>query len=291
MQQIRVVTDSTADLSPGQIGKYGIKVVPININFGQESFADGIDLSAEDFFKKLTSDKELPKTSQPSPEAFNKAYDEIASKDDVILSIHISGKLSGTLNSAELASNMVDTRVILIDTKTASQGIGLSVLTAAEASRRKMSVEETLSVTEKSIASTFSVFAVDTLEFLQRNGRIGKAASLLGSLLQIKPILYADPEGMVAPYDKVRGRSQIIPSLVKAALKNVSADQPVNLSVVHTGVEESASELVKEMQKHYETVDLHVGMVGPAIGAHIGPGAFGLMIQPSFDVLSAGING
>ncbi len=290
MNHIRIVTDSTADLSTEQVNKYAIKVIPINVTFGPETFADGVNLSAEDFFNRLTTSNELPKTSQPSPEAFHQAYEELASKGDVILSIHISGKLSGTLNSAEVASKMVDTKVITIDTKTASQGIGLSVLVAAEAARREMSVEETVAVTEKSIASTCSVFAVDTLEYLQRNGRIGKAASLLGSLLKIKPILYADSEGMVAPYDKVRGRSQIIPSLVKAALKNVRPDQPVNLSVVHTGAEESANELVKEMQNHYEIVDLHVGMVGPAIGAHIGPGAVGLMIQPSFEILSADIN-
>lgn len=285
MHNIKIVTDSTADLSTGQINKYGIKVIPITVMFGEDSYSDGVDLTAKDFFSKLTTSKVLPKTSQPSPEMFRQAYEEMASQDETVLSIHISGKLSGTLNSAEVASKMVASKVIPIDTKTASQGIGLSVLIAAEAARREMTLEETLTVTEKSIARTFSVFAVDTLEFLQRNGRIGKAASLLGSLLQIKPVLYADPEGMVAPYDKVRGRSQVIPSLVKAALKNVSADNPVNLSIVHTGAEESAQALLEEMQGKYEIIDLHVGMVGPAIGAHIGPGAVGLMIQPSFDTL------
>ncbi len=291
MHHVHIVTDSTADLSAEQVNRYGIKVIPINVSFGTDTYADGVDLSAEEFFKKLTTSKELPKTSQPSPEDFHQAYKEQASKGEVILSIHISDKLSGTLNSARLASNMVDTKVITIDSKTASQGVGLSVLAAAEAARREMPVEEVVAVTEKSIAGTFSVFAVDTLEYLQRNGRIGKAASLLGSLLQIKPILYADPEGMVAPYDKVRGQSKVIPSLVKAALKNVSADKPVNLSIVHTDAEESANELLKELQNHYETVDLHIGMVGPAIGAHIGPGALGLMIQPSFDSLYAELNG
>ena len=290
MTTIKVVTDSTADLSSEQVNKYGIGVVPITVSFGQDSFADGVELSAEDFFARLTSGKELPKTSQPTPEAFRQAYEEIAGEDEVILSVHISGKLSGTLNSAEMASKEIKTKVIPIDTKTASQGIGLSVLIAAEAAHRKLPVEKAVEITESSIANTFSVFAVDTLEFLQRNGRIGKAASLLGSLLQIKPILYADSEGMVAPYDKVRGRSQIIPSLVKAAIKNVSPDNPVNLSVVHTGAEESARALLEELKIHYEITDLHLGMVGPAIGAHIGPGAVGLMIQPSFDTLLKVLN-
>ncbi len=285
MHHIQIVTDSTADLSAEQIKKYGIKVIPLTVTFGSESFADGVDLSAEEFYRKLTTSSELPKTTQPSPEIFRNTYEEVASKEEVIISAHISGKLSGTLNSAEVASKMIGTEVILIDTKTASQGVGRSVLVAAEAVRRGMNLEETLNVVNKSITQTFSVFAVDTLEYLQRNGRIGKAASLLGSLLQIRPILYADPEGMVAPYDKVRGRSKVIPSLVNAAQKNVSADQPVNLSVVHTGAEDNAQKLLEELQSIYEIVDLHVGMVGPAIGAHIGPGAVGLMIQPSFDSL------
>jgi DegV family protein with EDD domain len=285
MGQMKIVTDSTADLSLEQIQRYNIKVVPITVNFGSDSYADGIDLDPDQFYKKLTSEKVLPKTSQPSPEAFRLAYDEIASEGDTILSIHISGKLSGTLNSAELASKIAKAEVIPIDTKTASQGIGLTVLVAAEAVKRGLTRDEVISLIKKSIPNTFSVFAVDTLEYLQRNGRIGKAASLLGSLLQLRPILYADPEGMVAPYDKVRGRSQIIPSLVAAALKNVSPDLPVNLSVVHSWNREGADELLSELKKHYEVTDLHVGMVGPAIGAHIGPGAVGLMIQPSFESL------
>ena len=287
MSQIRIVTDSTADLSTDQIESFGIKVVPLTVTFGTNSFYDGIDLSAEEFYRKLTTEKELPKTTQPSPEMFRQAYEEIASPNDTIFSLHISGKLSGTLNSVEVASGMVEPRVIPVDTRTASQGIGRVVLIAAEAAQKGMEPEEILKVVNRAIENTFSVFAVDTLEYLQRNGRIGKAASLLGSLLQIRPILYADPEGMVAPYDKVRGRSQIIPSLVNAALKNVSTEKPVNLSVVHTMAEDQAEKLLKELRNHYDLADLHVGLVGPAIGTHIGPGAVGLMIQPSLDNLTS----
>lgn len=285
MNHIKIVTDSTADLSAKQVKDYGISVIPLTVTFGSESFSDGVDLPAEEFYNKLTTENELPKTTQPSPELFRQTYESIASGSDVIISAHISGKLSGTLNSAELASKMVENRVVLVDTKTASQGVGRTVLVAAEAVHRKMNLEDIISIVNRSIANTFSVFAVDTLEFLQKNGRIGKAASLLGSLLQIRPILFADPEGMVAPYDKVRGKSKVIPSLLKAALDHVDTGNPVNLSVVHTGAEESANLLLEKLQSSYEIADLHVGMVGPAIGAHIGPGAVGLMIQPSFDTL------
>lgn len=285
MPNIHIVSDSTADLSREQVDKFKVTVVPMTVSFGDELYTDGVDLSAKDFYKKLTSSSQLPKTSQPSPEAFRQAYDAIAGEGDTIISIHVSGKLSGTLSSAETASKMVAAKVVTVDTRTASQGIARSVITAAEAASRNMDLDEILSVTNNSVANTFSVFAVDTLEFLQRNGRIGKAASLLGSMLQLKPVLYADPDGMVAVYDKVRGRSKIIPSLVAAALKNVSADNPVNLSVVHTNAEDKAEMLLEELKKHYEIEDLHMGIVGPAIGTHIGPGAISLMIQPSFDTL------
>ncbi len=285
MPRIHIVSDSTADLSREQIDKYTITVVPISVSFGDELYTDGVDLRAADFYKKLTTSSQLPKTSQPSPEAFRQTYDAIAGEGDTIISVHVSGKLSGTLSSAETASKMTSVKVVTVDTRTASQGIARSVITAAEAANRNMTLDEILTVTKKSVDSTFSVFAVDTLEFLQRNGRIGKAASLLGSMLQLKPVLYADPDGMVAVYDKVRGRSKIIPSLVAAALKNVSPDNPVNLSVVHTNAEDKAEVLLEELKKHYEIADLHVGIVGPAIGTHIGPGAVSLMIQPSFDTL------
>ncbi len=285
MSKIWIVSDSTADLSNQQIEKYDIKVIPLIISFGEQSYTAGIDLTTDQFYQKLATSNQLPKSSQPSPEAFKQLYETIATKADTILSIHVSGKLSGTLNSAELAAKMVEAKVITIDTLNASQGIALSVLIAAEAVKRDLSLEEILSVTNTSIKHTFSVFAVDTLEYLQRNGRIGKAASLLGSLLQLKPILYADPEGMVGVYGKVRGRSKIIPTLVEAALQNVKPEYPVNLSVVHTNAAEKAEALLDELKKHYQIENLHVGPVGPAIGTHIGPGAVSIMIQPSFESL------
>ncbi len=285
MPKIHIVSDSTADLSQEQIEKYNLHIVPLTISFGDKEYTAGVDLTAADFYKKLSNSSQLPKTSQPSPEAFKQLYEQIAADDDTILSIHVSGKLSGTLNSVELASKMVAAKVIAVDSLNASQGIARSVLVAAEALKRGLGLEETVTITRKSVANTFSVFAVDTLEFLQRNGRIGKAASLLGSMLQLKPILYADPEGMVAVYDKVRGRSKVIPALVDAALKKVSPDSPVNLSVVHTNAADKAEELLAELEKHYQVKDLHVGLVGPAIGTHIGPGAVSIMIQPSFDTL------
>ena len=285
MSSIRTVTDSTADISREQADKYNITIVPLTVSFGEKLYTDGVDLTSNEFFQKLSSEIHMPKTSQPSPEAFRLAYEEIAGPEDTILSIHVSGTLSGTLNSAKIAAEQVAPKVITIDTLNASQGVGRSVLIAAEALNRGIPLEEVLAMTNISIANTFSVFAVDTLEFLQRNGRIGKAASLLGSLLQLKPILYADEEGMVGVYDKVRGRSKVIPCLVEAAQKKVNPENEVNLSVVHCDAEDRAKLLLEALQAHYQIADLYEGPVGPGIGSHIGPGALSLMIQPSFETL------
>jgi DegV family protein with EDD domain len=287
MSSIQIVTDSTADVSREQAEKYGIRVVPLTVSFGDKLYTDGVDITPMQFYEKLATEIEMPKTSQPSPEAFRLAYNEIAGQGDTILSIHVSGRLSGTLNSAKTAAEQAIAKVITIDTLNASQGVGRSVLIAAEALKRGMPLEEVLAITNLSIANTFSVFAVDTLEFLQRNGRIGKAASLLGSLLQLKPILYADEEGMVGVYDKVRGRSKVVRCLVEAALKKVSPESPVNLSVVHVNAEERANLLLDALKEHYVIADLHLGPVGPGIGSHIGPGAISLMIQPSFETLQS----
>jgi DegV family protein with EDD domain len=287
MERIKIVTDSAADLSPEQLLRNDIAVVPITVNFGDDSYRDGVDLTNEEFYRKLKTSTEMPRTSQPSPSAFADTYRSLAPAADIVLSIHISGRLSGVLNSAHAASLMVDQNVITVDTKTASQGIGRSVLIAAEAIRRGFRSQEILNVVKESVSSTFSVFAVDTLDHLRRNGRIGRAAALLGSVLQIKPILYADRDGMVAAYDKVRGRSQVIARLVSAAQENVAPGSRVNVSVVHSGPENQAYTLLARLAETFQLIEQHVGMVGPAIGAHVGPGCLGLMIQPAFEELVA----
>jgi DegV family protein with EDD domain len=289
MEPIGIVTDSTADLSPEQIRKYGIQVVPISVHFGSETYADGIDLPASEFYERLAASKEMPRTSQPNPQAFLDAYRELLKTKDTILSIHLSGRLSGTLNSAVAASQLTDAKVITVDTKTASQGVGRSVLIAAEAVQRGWPLSSTLDILYHSINQTFSVFSVDTLEYLHRNGRIGRAASYLGHVLRIKPILYANSEGMVAPYGKVRGRSKIIPKLIDAAQRHIIPGSAVNLSVVHSGAVEAAHVLLANLRSIYKVKEYHLGMVGPAIGAHIGPGALGVMIQPSFESLASSL--
>ena len=286
MSGVSIVTDSTADLSQQQIERYRITVVPINVIIGDQSYRDGVDLPVETFYERLVTEKEVvPRTSQPSIGAFVEAYKQLTKAGRAVISLHISGRLSGTLNSAQSAKEMVDGPVEVVDTLTASQGVARTVLVAAEAAQRGMEVHDILALARTSVQHTFSVFAVDTLEYLRRNGRIGRAAALLGSLLKLKPILYADDEGMVAPYGKVRGRSKVVPRLIEAVHEHMPPRSAINLSVVHSGAEKAAGNLIEELRRGYTVVEEHLGMVGPAIGAHVGPGALAVMCQPSFESL------
>ncbi len=285
MERIQIVTDSTADLTPAQVEQYGIEVVPLTVSFGEETLIIGPDFDKVEFYRRMLSSPDIPKTSQPSPGAFADLYRRLAPVTDHILSIHISAHLSGTLNSARAGAELAGIEVSMVDTKTGSQGTGRSVLVAAEAVRRGFPFAEILSIVRESVINTLTVFGVGTLEFLRRNGRIGRAASLLGSVLQLKPIVYCDPEGIVAPYARVRGQSQVIPRLLTAAQEKIPAGTSVDVSVAHSGHPDDAERLLTRVSDIYRVVSHHIGMVGPVIGAHVGPGCLGLMIQPTFDVL------
>lgn len=286
MERIRIVTDSTADLSPQQVDHYGLEVVPLTVSFGGESFVDGPHFDRADFYRRLAASPEMPQTSQPSPGAFADVYRRLGQAAERIISIHISAHLSGTLNSATAGAAAAGQEVTTVDTKTGSQGTARSALVAAEAVRRGFRYEEVMAVLRESVANTLTVFGVGTLEYLRRNGRIGRAASLLGSVLQVKPIVYCDPDGMVAPYARVRGQAQVLPRLVTAAQERIPAGAAVDVSVVHSGLPDQAERLLAQLADVYRVVGHHLGMVGPVIGSHVGPGCLGLMIQPTFEVLA-----
>jgi len=286
MEHIRIVTDSTADLDSAQIERYGLEVVPLTVHFGSESLVDGPDFDRAEFYRKLAASPDMPSTSQPSPGDFATVYQRLGRDAKHIISIHISSHLSGTLNSARAGAEAAGQDVTTVDTKTGSQGLARSVMVAAEAVRRGFRHDEVLAVLRESVTHTLTVFGVGTLEYLRRNGRIGRATSLLGSVLQLKPIVYCDPDGMVAPYARVRGQAQVLPRLVVAAQERIPAGSAVDVSVVHSGLPEQAETLLARLADVYRVAEHHIGWVGPVIGAHVGPGCLGLMIQPAFDVLA-----
>jgi DegV family protein with EDD domain len=280
MARIKIVTDSTSDMLPTQVADYGIEVIPLNVHFGDEVYKDGVDITPDQFYTKLKSAQIMPRTSQPSAGEFMELYKELAADADAIISVHISSHLSGTLASAETARGLVDIPVVAFDSRSASQGCARLAMLAARAAKAGLGVDEIVALLEKTRAQTMLVFSVDTLEYLQKNGRIGRAQALLGSIMQVKPLLYIDPEGINATLDKVRSRSRVIPRLVEAAHERFPLGSRVEVSVIHAGAEDRAKELLGLAVEGYDVVDVALAPIGPVIGAHAGPGALGLIMLP-----------
>lgn len=211
MSKVKIVTDSTADLPKELASKHEIAVVPLKVIFNdEEPLRDGVDIETEQFYRRQVEKKEYSRTSQPAPAEFYKVYSELSAGGGSIISIHLSSTLSGTCQSARTAREMLpEADIDVIDSKSASMGLGLIVLEAARAAGDGKTKKEILGLVNKMISSAQVYFVVDTLEYLARGGRIGKAQALLGTILSIKPLLCLK-EGLVEPLEKIRGKSRAI---------------------------------------------------------------------------------
>ncbi|MDI9413725.1 MAG: DegV family protein [Bacillota bacterium] len=284
MGRIHVVTDSASDL-PLEIRKeLDISVVPLTVQFGDDIFRDGESISTGEFYNKLKVEKIMPSTCQPSPADFVKVYEEIAKPGDTIISIHLSSKMSGTYQSAVLASTMLDSGITVktIDTKTASLGTGLITLEAAKAVQAQETVEDILEVVQHAIDFMQVYFVVDTLEYLQKNGRIGMASALVGTLLNIKPILTVD-NGMVAPFEKSRGKNNALRRLLELGevLVRRYPEQRFRVGISNSESQEEAERLSRSLQEVLPVDgDILISQMGPTIGVHTGPGVVALFILP-----------
>ena len=272
---VKIVTDSTSDLPADIAKKLDITVIPLNIHFGEDVYKDGIDLTTDAFFEKLVTDPRHPSTSQPSMGEFIDAYEKIASEGDEIISIHITSKLSGTFNSAtQAASQLKDKiKVHVIDTENISCTIAYSAIAAAELIKNGGSVEEAILVA-KSIAGRSHFYALfDTLEYLAKGGRIGKAQSLLGGLLKVKPILRTN-DGVIDTYKRARSRKGGMAMLNQTARSFEKLDE---LCVIYTTDKTDAEILANQVSDLLPKGKTPLLIqVGPVIGTHAGPNLVGL---------------
>ncbi len=282
MAKIHIVTDSGSDLPKDVREKYNIHVVPLSIQFGDDIYRDGVDMSVTEFYKRLTEGSVLPSTCQPSPADFVKLYQEIAEPGDAIISVHLSSKLSGTYQSAFLASTMVEgLDISVLDTQSASIGIGLVSLAAAEAVQKGASKEEAVAFAEKRVEELGVYFVVDTLEYLKKNGRIGAAQAMVGSLLNIKPILTL-AEGIVTPFDKVRGKAKALKQ-IQELIKEYSQKypgRPLRIGITHANCAEEATKLGETLQANVDVHEIIISYIGPTIGVHVGPGTIAFLFYP-----------
>jgi DegV family protein with EDD domain len=273
---VKIVTDSTSDL-PEEIAKeLGITVVPLSVFFGEQAYKDGVEITREQFFERLTAGNDVhPHTSQPSAEDFVAVYTELIGQGHEIVSVHVSDKMSGTMNSARLAqAEMPDAKITLVDTGMAALALGLVVKFTGEAAAAGKSYDEVVAAAHEAAGKTSCYFVPATLEFLQKGGRIGKASAVIGGLLSIKPILSVI-EGEVHPFTKVRTESKAIAKLREIA----SADAPyAEVGIIHEGQSGSADALLAHL-KSLSDLPVVSGKIGAVVGVHTGPGVIGMALR------------
>jgi DegV family protein with EDD domain len=270
-----IVLDSTADFPDAHDRFPNWRVVPLYVNFGTESFRDGVDLTAADFYERLRTAPELPTTSQPTPGDFLAAYEELGAYER-ILSVHIAAKLSGTFQSAgAAAAQLGDGRVSTIDSQSASVAIAMLALAIQRRLERGTTDEEIDQLVERYLREHGLLFTVDTLEFLARGGRIGRAKAFAGQLMNVKPIL-AIRDGEVLPVKRVRGNRKAFQEFVDA-LDTQTRDEPsLRVGIAHADAPERMIQLEKMVRDRRPQAQIEMEtMLGAVIGAHAGPGTVG----------------
>jgi DegV family protein with EDD domain len=276
-REIALVTDSTSDLTPVMQQRHGITVVPLNVHFGQETFRDGVDLAPDDFMHKMSTSEKLPTTSQPSVGEFEKVFRKLADTHDEILCVLISSKLSGTIQSATLAAEAVSDviPVEIVDSRNVAFALGLQAIHASELVSTTTTAAEVAATMTTEVDRYHTVFFVETMEHLRRGGRIGKAAQLLGSLLQLKPLLRVE-EGQVVPFERTRTRSKAIDALVDFArdLHRIEA-----AGVIYNTTPDEAKDLAEQIASVAGTKSIPVVQLGPVISTHVGPGVLGVVLK------------
>ena len=270
-----IVLDSTADFPDAAQHFPNWRVVPLYVNFGLDSFRDGVDLTAKQFYDRLRASTELPTTSQPTPSDFLSCYVELA-RYERILSLHLAANLSGTFQSAGIAAaELGDGRVRTIDTETASAGITLLAMAIQRRLDRGTTDEEVDELVERYKVEHGMLFTVDTLEFLARGGRIGRAKAFAGGLLHVKPIL-SIRKGEVIPIKRVRGARKAFQEFVDTLESETKDDAALHVGIAHAAAPEKASELEKLVRDLRPQAQIDVEtMLGAVLGAHGGPGTVG----------------
>ena len=275
---VAIVTDSTADLPPELVASRSITVVPLTLNFDGQSLLDGVDIRPDEFYRRLPGVTTHPTTSQPSPGRFAEAYSDLLADHDSVISIHISEKLSGTYASALQAADMTDPkRVRVVDSQLVSMSLGLITLVASAMASGGAEVEAIESKVLNMRAHVQTYFSVATLEFLRRGGRIGRAGALLGSVLQVKPVLCIR-DGQVTPLERVRTFERALNRIVELT-REVDRGHGVCVIVGHADAEADAERVGRDLEPIAET--LMIQPLGPVVGAHAGPGVVGVGCYPA----------
>ena len=271
--KIKIVTDSTADIPQEMLKEYDISSVPLKIIFGEESFRENIDIQQQEFYEKLVTYDGVPHTSQPSPGEFCDLYRELTADGSAVISIHISSHMSGTIQSARLAASMLENGdITVIDSKLVAYALGCVVVAAAKAAKAGKGKAEIFEIIQLMIEQVNTYFVVDTLEYLAKNGRIGKAAAFLGSMLNIKPVLTIE-DGLIAPFEKVRSKSKALELLIRSAKNYAEKHGEISCFVFHANCYDEAINFKQKLLQELNGGEVFLmGNIGTVVGTHAGPG-------------------
>ncbi|SES09546.1 DegV family protein [Psychrobacillus sp. OK032] len=275
MHKVQIVTDSTADLTKELIKQFNIHIVPLSIQIDRESYIDGVTIQQEEFIEKMAQSKELPKSSQPAVGVFKELYDKLGANGDRIISIHMTGSMSGTVKSAQAAAEMSTSDVTVIDSEFISFALGFQVEEAAKMAANDYSVEKITQRVKEICGKTKLFVVVDTLENLVKGGRIGKGKAMLGSLLSIKPIASLT-DGEYTPVAKVRSHKQVVNYLFNEFMKDTKGKIVKAVGISHANGFSMATPL-KNLIEETGFKQIQMSFTSPVISTHTGPGAIGFM--------------
>jgi DegV family protein with EDD domain len=278
MPNIAVVTDSTTYMPPDLVRKYNISVAPQVLIWGDQTYKDGVDIESREFFTRLKTAKLMPSTSQVAVISFQEIFQDLVDKGFDVLALLVSSKLSGTVQSAMQARDLMNTareKVHVVDSQSVAMALGFQVLAVARAIENGASLNDAIALAEKSYQNTGVFFAVDTLEFLHRGGRIGGAQRFLGTMLNMKPIL-AIQDGRVEGVDRIRTKNKAHDRVLELVTERIAGRTPVRLATLHANAAEDAQALLSRAEQALRPVESVFTEVSPTVGTHTGPGTVGL---------------
>lgn len=275
MPNIHIVTDSTADFTKELIKKYNIHVVPLTIQIDGEQYIDGVNIQPPEFLEKMAVSKELPKSSQPAVGVFKELYDQLGQNGDQVISIHMTGGMSGTLKSAQAAAEMTDSDVTVIDSMFITFALSFQVEAAAIMAANGESKEAILKKIEEIRINSNLFVVLDTLDNMVKGGRIGKGKAMIGSLLSIKPIASLEG-GVYNPVAKVRSYKQVVNYLFDRYIEDTNGKVVKAVGISHANALNMANPLIKLIEQT-GFKDIKVSITSPVISTHTGPGAIGFM--------------
>jgi DegV family protein with EDD domain len=282
MPKVGIVTDSTCDVEPARLAQLGVEMVPLTVHFGDEHYRDWIDLHPKEFYAKLAASLLLPTTSQPSPADFAAAYARLAEQGfEEVVVITLSSALSGTYDSAMLGARDAKLPVRVVDGKRASQGTALIVFAAVEARDAGLDAAAIEARATEVARSSRLFFLLDTLDYLVKGGRAGKATGLAASLLNVKPVLEVNAEGYIEPFKKVRGRQQAVAALAQHVAEESRSRGRLRAALLHARIGGEVEELQAALRAADADIEVvSQGILGAVIGTYTGPGAVGIAYYP-----------